>query len=59
MTVEEVKKYFITTYRFEKKTGMKHTNILNWTKKGYVPIKSQIWLEKFTNGELKASFQHL
>jgi hypothetical protein len=59
MLLEEVKQYFGTTYQFNKKTGMHHASFSNWEKKGYIPIKTQIKLEKITNGELKANLEHI
>lgn len=59
MTIDEVKKYFSTSYQFQKKTGMMHNNFLNWEKKGFIPIKTQIKLQELTNGELKANLEHL
>lgn len=59
MTLDEVKNYFGTSYQFNKKTGMRHTNYINWEKWGFIPIKTQIKLEEITNGELKANLQDL
>ena len=59
MTLDEVKGYFGTSYQFNKKTGMKHTNYINWEKWGFIPIKTQIKLEDISNGELKASLKDL
>lgn len=59
MTLNEVKQFFGTGYKFQKLTGMCHDNYRHWEKKGYVPIETQLRLEKFTKGALKASFEHL
>lgn len=59
MTLDDVKKYFYTSYRFQKKTGMMHNNFTNWEKKGFIPIKTQIKLQELTNGDLKANLEHL
>lgn len=59
MTLDEVKQYFGSTYNFNKKTGMHHGCIKNWNNQGYIPIKTQLRLEKLTNGELKASLEHI
>lgn len=59
MTIEEVEKYFLSSYQFEKRTGMMHNCFSNWKRKGYVPIKTQIKLQEFTKGELKANLEHL
>ena len=59
MTLEDIRKYFGSSYNFNKITGMKHTNYINWKKWGFIPIKTQFKLEKFTNGELKANIDDL
>lgn len=56
MTVDEVKQYFGTSYRFSMITGFAHTNFSNWTKKGYIPYLTQKRLEEFTNGILIADW---
>ena len=55
MTLKEVKDYYKSSYAFQIQTGMKHGNWYNWNKKGYIPLLSQLRLEKLTNGELKAN----
>jgi hypothetical protein len=59
MTLEDLMRHFGNSYRFEVQTGMNHANYLNWLKKGYIPIVSQIRIEKITNGQLKASLSEL
>ena len=59
MTVDDVIKYFVTGYRFEKQTKLHHSNFFNWKKTGFVPIRTQVKLEKFTKGVLKADLNHL
>lgn len=59
MTFEEVSKYYGSGYNFHKQTGMSHANFISWRNKGYVPIHTQIKLEKMTNGSLKASLDHM
>ena len=58
MTLEEIKKYFVSGYKFSMITGMAHTNFTNWKKKGYIPILAQHRIEQLTGGELKADFKH-
>jgi len=55
MILEEVKKYYGTSYNFEKETDMSHTNFVTWAIRGYIPYASQRRIERFTNGKLKAS----
>lgn len=59
MLLEDVKKYFGTSYRFHQVTGMHHGCFNNWDARGYVPILTQMKLEKITNGELKADLEHI
>lgn len=54
MTPKEVKKYYRTLYGFNKQTGMSCSSLHNWLKWGYVPLVSQVKLEKMTNGALTA-----
>lgn len=55
MTPEEVKKYYKTSYMFNKKTGMSHSSLNNWLKWGFVPTDSQIKIQELTGGVLKVS----
>jgi hypothetical protein len=57
MTLDEVKKYFGTCYRFNKETGMAHDNFRQWGKRGYIPFMSQHRIEIATRGNLKADFK--
>jgi hypothetical protein len=59
MTIEEVRKYFKSGYRYNALTGGSGGSFLQWERKGYVPIKAQIKLEEFSNGALKASLDDL
>lgn len=59
MTLEDVKKYYKSGYKFYKQTGMHHSNLCNWREKGFIPIKSQMRLEELTKGKLKASLVDL
>ena len=55
MKPKEVKKFFGTFESFHLETGMSTMSLHNWIKVGYIPILSQIKLEKLTDGQLKAS----
>jgi hypothetical protein len=59
MLIEDVKEHFGTCYAFHKQTGMHHSCYLNWSQKGFIPIKTQIKLEQMTSGKLLASLAHL
>ncbi len=59
MTLEEVRKYYGTGYKFEKVTGMLRSNFWKWKKDGFIPIRSQMKIQDLTKGELKASLSDL
>ena len=59
MTFQQVKKYFKSGYFLHKHTGMSKVNFINWGRRGYIPIQSQLKLERLTNGKLKANIKHL
>lgn len=56
MKPKEVKKYFGSLYRFNKDTGMACNSLSNWLKWGFIPLKSQQFLEEKTQGKLVARF---
>lgn len=59
MTLEDIEQYFGTSYQFSKKTGMPANNYYNWRKAGFIPIRTQIKLQKITEGRLQASLEDL
>lgn len=59
MKFEDVLEYFGSGYRLSVDAGFSIQAPVAWKKRGYIPLKSQIKLEKFTNGELKANINHL
>lgn len=59
MTLSDLKKMYRNGNQFEIATGLSHVNWLNWHKYGYIPIDSQIKLERITKGALKASLDDL
>lgn len=58
MKLDEVLEYFGTSHRMEKTTGLSHQNMANWKRLGYVPITTQIKIERLTKGSLKADLNH-
>ncbi len=58
MTIQELKDYFVTGYRFQQATNITSVSFQNWIKWGYIPIKSQFKVEKLTNGKFKADINH-
>lgn len=59
MTILELIKEYRTGYRFKAETGLSHTCFHNWKKRGYIPIHSQIMIQRLTNGRLKADINHI
>lgn len=57
MTPIDVKNYYKSQYMFSKTTGMSSGTLGNWLKWGYVPLLSQIKLEKLTHGVLKSNWE--
>lgn len=58
MTIDEVEKYYGSAWKMERKHKMSHKNITNWKRIGYVPILTQIKIERLTGGVLKADLAH-
>lgn len=54
MTVEELENFYKNGYRFCKATTMSAVSFSNWKKWGYIPLLSQIKIERLTKGQLKA-----
>ena len=59
MTIEELRKYFGSSYKMHKDTGISHTQWIRWMRKGYIPIRSQIRIEEKTEGQLRARIEDL
>lgn len=58
MTIDEVEAYYGSGWKMERKHKLSHMNIRNWKRLGYVPITTQLKIERLTNGALKASLEH-
>ncbi len=58
MTIEDVFMYFGSGYRMRKSIGIHHTTMTNWRERGYIPIETQIRIERLTEGKLKADLSH-
>jgi len=57
MTIEEFKAYYGNGYQFSRRTGLGATSFHSWVARGYIPIASQVRLEKITDGGLRARFE--
>ena len=58
MTYEEVEKYYGSGYRIADKGGFSRGAPYNWKKQGFIPIETQMLIEKRTEGALKADLSH-
>ncbi len=58
MIPDDLKSYFKTGYNFHQKTKMSENSYHNWFKWGYIPYASQKKIEKLTNGDLVAVWEH-
>lgn len=58
MTIEEVLKYYGTAYQMGLNTRLTCQSMVHWKEIGYIPIVSQMKLEKDSGGALKADFKH-
>lgn len=59
MTLDDVRKFYGTSYRFEKMTKMSSGCWPNWRRIGYIPMVSQKRLEELTGGILTHNYAHL
>jgi hypothetical protein len=59
MTVQDILDVYGTGYNFEKATGLSHVNIINWLRKGYIPLESQWRVQERSKGALKVKFEDL
>ncbi len=59
MLLEQVVDHFKSGYRLNEETGMSANNLSNWIRLGYVPILSQIRLERMTDRQLIADLNHV
>ena len=58
MTYDEVVDHFGTAYRVAEQVGLSVGTAYYWKKLGYIPICTQMRLEQFTQGKLKANLDH-
>ncbi|HWW39657.1 hypothetical protein [Pedobacter sp.] len=58
MRPKEVYRYYKSSYAFNKETGMSRATLGNWLKWGYVPLKSQVKLQRLTKNDLMAEWHH-
>jgi hypothetical protein len=56
MTPNDVLNYFKSQYNFNKVTGMSHSLLAYWIKRGKIPEGAQYKLERITEGALKTDW---
>lgn len=59
MTINDLKEYYGSGYRFNKDTHMSASSFMNWNNRGYIPWGSQLIIERLTEGKLKADKQDM
>lgn len=57
MTLDELKNSFGSFYKAARFLKNSEQSTMNWKRLGYIPIASQMKIEKLTGGELKARFE--
>jgi hypothetical protein len=57
MTIKELRDYYATGYSFNLETGMAANSYENWIKWGFIPVHSQMRLQKYTSGALVARIE--
>jgi hypothetical protein len=58
MTLDEAIKHFGNGNRLCRALGLTRANITDWHNKGYIPLVSQLRMERITKGILKAEDDH-
>ena len=57
MKIKDLKDFFGTFYKAAKQLNISQQSIINWKKRGYIPIVSQMKIEAGTEGQLKARLE--
>lgn len=58
MTIDDVYNHYKSGRQMQIKTGLSHSNFQNWRERGYIPIATQMKIERLTDGALKADLSH-
>ena len=58
MTLDEIKNAYGSFYMAMKDFGLTYNNANYWKKLGYIPINTQINIERITGGRFVASLDH-
>jgi len=58
MKIEDVMDYFGSARNMEKLIKISHSSVKNWRDRGYIPIETQVRIERLTEGQLTADLSH-
>jgi adenine specific DNA methylase Mod len=54
-TIDRVIEHFGTAYKAAIAIGVKHQQMYDWKKKGFIPFKRGMQIEQLTDGAIKAT----
>lgn len=58
MRISDVMEYFGSARSMARRIGISHSSMKNWRDRGYIPIETQVRIERLTEGQLKADLEH-
>lgn len=58
MKIEDVMVYFGSARNMERKIRISHSSMTNWRERGYIPIETQVRIQRLTEDMLKADLSH-
>jgi DNA-binding transcriptional regulator Cro len=58
MKIEDVMMYFGSARGMERKIGISHASMKNWRDRGYIPIETQVRIQRLTEDALMADLSH-
>lgn len=58
MKIEDVMVYFGSARGMERQIGISHSSMTNWRERGYIPIETQLRIQRLTEGMLQADLSH-
>ena len=57
MTINEVLTFYKNAWGMRVATGLSHTNVPNWKRRGYIPIQTQLRIQVLSDGKLIADLK--
>jgi hypothetical protein len=58
MKIDDVMNYFSSARGMERQIGISHASMKNWRDRGYIPIETQLRIQRLTEDALKADLSH-